>query len=223
MGWRITAPIAAAAVLLVGAGNNLRAEIIQKTVERQYRVHGKSARAVAAYMRDRPFHGDYGPAIANIRARYSFDFKTKKDQSTCRVDRFRLRVDFTMTLPFATQESSFDRNTKRRWKSLQHFIRRHEGVHRKIYLSCARQMEREVKKLRPEFCRSLNRDISRIVRETKKTCEAKQRAFDRQELRRLTNHSFFKQARAERDRNRRKLTAGARRDDHGRLLFHISE
>ena len=223
MGWRITAPIAVAAVLLVGAGNTLRAEIIQKTVERQYRVHGKSARAVAAFMRDRPFHGDEGPAIANIRARYSFDFKTKKDERSCRADRFRLRVDFTMTLPYATQESSFDPNTKRHWKSLQGFVRRHEGVHRNIYLSCARQMEREVKKLRPKSCQSLNREIGRIVRDGKKACETRQQAFDRRELRRLTNHSFFKQARAERDRNGGKLTPGVRRGDQGQLLFHFSE
>ena len=223
MGWRITAPIAVAAVLLVGADNIARAEIIHKTVERAYRVHGKSARDVAAYMRDRPFRGDNGPAIANIRARYSYDFKTRKDKNSCRVGRFRLRVNFTMTLPQATQQASFDRKTKRRWKSLQGFIRRHEGVHKKIYLSCARQMEREVKKLRPKACQSLNREIGRIVREAKKTCEDKQRAFDRRELRRLTNHGFFKQARAERDRNRRKLTAGAQRDDHGRLLFYVSE
>ncbi|WP_394701388.1 DUF922 domain-containing protein [uncultured Roseibium sp.] len=158
-------------------------------------------------MRDRPFRGDNGPAIANIRARYSYDFKTKKDQNSCRVDRFRMRVGFTLTLPRATQESSFDRKTKRRWKSLQQFIRRHEGVHRKIYLSCARQMEREVKKVRPKVCQFLNREIGRIVREGKKTCEDKQRAFDRRELRRLTNHSFFKQARAERDRNSRNIAA----------------
>jgi predicted secreted Zn-dependent protease len=223
MGWRITAPIAVAAVLLVGADNIARAEIIHKTVERAYRVHGKNARDVAAYMRDRPFRGDDGPAIANIRARYSYDFKTKKQENSCRVDRFRLRVDFTMTLPHATQQSSFDRKTKRRWQSLQQFIRRHEGVHKKIYLTCARQMEREVKKLQPKSCQSLNRQIGRIVGEAKKICEDKQRAFDRRELRRLTNHSFFKQARAERDRSRRKLTPGVRRDNDGRLLFYVSE
>jgi len=220
---RFRAVLALAAAFLWSADTSVRSEIPQKTIERKYPVRGKTAAEVAAYMRDRPFPGDNGPAIANIRARYSFDFKTKTDEASCRADRFRLRVEFTMTLPHATQESSFDRKTKRSWQSLQQFVRRHEGVHRNIYLSCARQMEREVKKLRPKACRSLDREIGRIVREMKQACEAKQRAFDRRELRRLTNHGFFKQARAERDRNRRKLTAGVRRGDRGQLLFHFSE
>ncbi|MBD1546823.1 DUF922 domain-containing protein [Roseibium aggregatum] len=223
MGWRITAPIAAAAVLLLGAGDILRAEIIQKTVERKYTVYGKTAADVAAYMRDRPFHGDSGAAIANIRPKYSFDFKTKKSGASCKADRFRLRIQFTLTLPYAAQESSFDRRTKSRWKSLQRFVRGHEAVHKKIYLSCARQLERDVRKLRPEFCGSLNRDIARLIRESKKECEKKQLAFDRRQLRSLTYHSFFKLARQERDRNRRKLTAGVRRGDRGQLLFQFSE
>lgn len=42
-------------------------------------------------------------------------------------------------------------------------------------------------------------------------------------LRRLTCPGFFKQAKAERDHSRQKLSAGARRDSHGKLLFYVSE
>lgn len=156
-------------------------------------------------MRSHPFRGDYGAAIANIRPRYSFDAKTKMVKGMCRVSRFRLQVDFTLTLPHAVERKSFDRRTERSWRSLKSFMRRHELVHRRKYLTCAKAMERKVMKLRTKSCWSLDRKIKDVLRTEKVACERKQRAYDKKELPKLTYHRFFKQARAERDRIQRRI------------------
>ncbi|MHA7775910.1 DUF922 domain-containing protein [Roseibium sp. M-1] len=209
---------------ILGSGDISRAEIRSDLTEKSYVVRGTSAMEVAAFMRNRPFRGDYGPAIANIRPRYSYTFKTEKKQAQCRITQFRFQIHFTMTLPKARNEKAFDKRTRSAWRSLRSFTRRHEMVHRRIYLDCARDMERKVMKLRPRSCGGIDWQIRRIVNDGKKACREKHLAFDRRELKRLTYHRFFEMARRERDR--RRATLRQRADTvraTGRVLFYVGE
>eukprot|EP00903_Cladosiphon_okamuranus_P002486 g2484.t1 len=156
---------------ILGSEGDVRAEIRSELRERSYLVSGKSAMEVAAFMRRRPFRGDYGPAIANIRPRYSFTFKTEQSKNHCRVTRFNLKIDFTMTLPKARQEPVFDRRTLSAWRSLRGFTRRHELGHRKIYLGCAKRLERAVLSLRPRKCGGMGWKIRKLLNEEKKACK----------------------------------------------------
>lgn len=223
MAWRMTASLAVAAAVLFDAGNMLCAEGRHTTIERQYRVRGTTAADVAAHMRARPFRGDYGPAIGNIRPRYTPVVRTSTRDGRCRIEHFRLDVTFTMTLPHAVQRQAFDRKTERVWRGLLRFVRQHELTHRKIYLSCAGRAERAVAKLAAPNCFQLNRDIRNLLRAQDKLCEARHLAFDRRELLRLTNHPFFKFARATRQKAQKRFAARYRTNANGRLLFFVGD
>jgi len=209
---------------ILGSDDDVRAEIRTELRERSYMVSGKSAMEVAAFMRRRPFRGDYGPAIANIRPRYAFTFKTDQRTSHCRVTRFSFKIDFTMTLPKARQETKFDGRTLSAWRSLRGFTRRHELVHRKIYLGCAKRAERAVLALRPRYCRGMGRKIRRLLNAEKKACKARHLAFDRREIRRLKHHRFFELARRQRDRARASQSSARKSaTPNSRLLFYVPD
>ena len=176
---------------VLGSVEIARAEIRSDLQEKSYVVSGKSAKDVAAFMRRRPFRGDYGPAIANIRPRYTFTFKTDQRRDHCRVTRFQLSIDFTMTLPKARHRQAFDRRTLSAWRSLRGFTRRHELVHRTIYLGCARRVERTVLKLRPRYCGGIGWQIRKVLNAEKRACRERHLAFDRREIRRLTRTTVF--------------------------------
>lgn len=210
-----------------GSGEAVRAEIRSDLRERSYLVSGNTAKDVAAFMRRRPFRGDYGPAIANIRPRYAFTFKTEQHDNHCRVHRFQLTIDFTMTLPKARNRKAFDRRTLSAWRSLRGFTRRHELGHRKIYLDCARRVERTVLKARSRHCSGMGWTIRKILNESRKTCRQRHLAFDRREIRRLKHHRFFALARRQRARDRaesaRRTGPGPSSARNGRLLFFVAE
>ncbi|MCK7612289.1 DUF922 domain-containing protein [Roseibium sediminicola] len=214
-------------VPILGSGDHARAEIRSDLKEKSYLVSGTSAMAVAAFMRRRPFRGDYGPAIANIRPRYTHTFKTDQRKDHCRVTDFRLSIDFTMTLPKARNRQAFDRRTLSAWRSLRGFTRRHELVHRKIYLGCAKRMEWAVLKLRPRYCGGIGRQIRMILNEEKKACKERHLAFDRREINRLKYHRFFELARRQRESERarlsRRIPLGQGAARNGRLLFFVAE
>src|SRR6187551_2849241 len=64
-----------------------------------YVVGGKSAGGLVSYMRRRPFPGDHGPAVANIRPHYTLSVDTTYGDAVCAVKDVDLNINFVMTLP----------------------------------------------------------------------------------------------------------------------------
>ncbi|AXS40961.1 DUF922 domain-containing protein [Breoghania sp. L-A4] len=178
------------------------ADISSRTVQRDYRVRGRDAPALVNYMHRRPFAGDNGPAMANIRPRYDLRILTKPgtrrrgDAAACHIHRLTLSIRFTMTLPHAVHERQFDNHTRRAWQGFKRFARRHEEVHRRIYLSCAQRFLHEAGRMSsPHRCSRLRRDVQRLLRESDRACNRQHDAFDRRDFPRVKHMSLFRLAR----------------------------
>lgn len=193
---------------IIGAGPAAYAEIATRTIERDYRVRGIDARTLVGYMRARPFAGDNGPAMANIRPRYDLKIETaagerkargkRKAEKTgvCRVGKVTLSIRFTMTLPRAVQEARLDRRTRRAWRSFKSFTRRHEETHRRIYLRCARGFLRKAAAMSsPGSCYRLKREVRRLLDREDKACNRLHDAFDRRDFPRVRHMPLFTLAR----------------------------
>lgn len=186
------------------------AEIKHTTVERAYRVHGAEARSLVAYMKRRPFRGDKGPAMANIRPRYKLTIKTKSSGGTCLVARIKLDIRFVMTLPDAVHARRFNGRTARAWASFRRFAEQHEKVHRRIYLGCARRFLAKARNGRDRSCRALQADIRRQLKAADRDCNRLHDAFDRREFPRVPQLALFRQARAKAGRRQpQRAPAGA--------------
>src|SRR5262245_32948241 len=73
---------------------------VRSTTEfRAYVVGGTTAGSLVSYMRRRPFRGDYGPAVANIRPNYTLSIDTTFSDAVCSVRDVDLNINFVMTLP----------------------------------------------------------------------------------------------------------------------------
>src|SRR5213076_1703304 len=102
-----------------------------------YVVGGTSGPGLVSYMRRRPFPGDNGPAVANIRPHYTLSVDTTYADAVCKPSDIDLNIDFVMTLPAAKTPAAFSPWTRSAWNGFVDFARRHEETHRTIYLDCA--------------------------------------------------------------------------------------
>jgi predicted secreted Zn-dependent protease len=147
-------------------------------------------------MRRHPFRGDYGPALANIRPRYRLKLTTLRGkEGLCRIKSTDLAIRFTMTLPSAQQRHRFSRQTKSQWTNFYRFARSHELRHKRIYLGCARNFERQIKKLRNRNCAALTRQARQKLRRQERQCDRQHRAFDGKDFPRVPHLPLFRAAR----------------------------
>ena len=113
---KIARPISATGMALVAISALCSAaeafgRISQTTEIRDYRVYGTTPRELVSYMRARPFAGDNGPALANIRPRYTLKIETGIHRGQCRIRSVHLSIRFIMSLPRAMDRGRFARGT----------------------------------------------------------------------------------------------------------------
>ena len=196
--WLHLLPLLAVLALVIGTTGAEARKVLEKTEVRDYRVYGRTPGQMVAYMKRRPFRGDNGPAMANIRPKYSLNTRTVKKGKTCRIKRVDLNIRFVMTLPRSMDAAKQSRNTRHAWRSFRAFAKRHEEQHRRIYMRCARDFVRNATKLPArKSCGRLDRDVKKLLKEQEKECDKKHLAFDRREFPRVPSLPLFRQARQE--------------------------
>jgi len=186
---------AVVAGLIAGLGTTAFAEVRSSTQTRSYSVGGTTARSLVSYMRSRPFHGSRGDAVANIRPSYALNVATRQSGSVCRASKVTLNIRFVMTLPRAQSTSAMNASTRSAWNAFVAFTRRHEETHRSIYVQCGNNFVAKAERMTASNCGALQASIRQLLEREKSACEARQRAFDRSEYRRVAGLSLFRMAR----------------------------
>mgnify|MGYP000557274537 CR=1 FL=1 len=187
----------AAVVAVVAAGMSIPAAagVKYSTQYRSYSVGGTTSKSLVSYMRSRPFHGDRGNAVANIRPYYKLSVATKTSGGKCRASSVTLNIRFVMTLPKARSESSMASSTRNAWRGFVAFAKQHENTHKNIYVQCAHAFVAKAQRMSASSCVSLQASIRRQLETDKRSCESKQRAFDRRDSGRMSRLSLFRMAR----------------------------
>jgi predicted secreted Zn-dependent protease len=176
---------------VAGHGSAAVADVKATTVNRYYAVAGASRATLARQMRANPFRGDNGGAVANIRPKYSLDVATEQTGDICAVTNVDLNIRFVLTLPRAT-ESAMVTQTRVAWQSFVAFARRHEEVHREIYLQCAKKFVAQAERLSGASCDALKSQASRLLEASKRACEKRNAAFDRSERQKLSSQPLLR-------------------------------
>ncbi len=183
---------AALVAFLLGVSAASPAGVTSDTVNRSYWVAGHTPRAIVGYMARNPLPGDHGAAYANIRPTYDLSFDTTQQGAMCRTRSVSLDMRFVLTLPASREEARMSGRTRSAWRAFTAFSERHELQHRSIYLECGRALVRQVSAARSETCTQLRREVRQLLSKAKRSCEAKQSAFDRAERQSLANLSLFR-------------------------------
>ena len=161
-----------------------------KTKYTYYTISGKSARSLYQQMIRRGPHIGRERAFATASMKLDPSFKLSGKKS-CRFSRFRMNMEFEIRLPKVRNEKSLPKQTRRQWRAFYKFVRRHELRHRAIWISCIKKLERQVRRLRPKNCNSLEGQFTRALDKAAKACNRRQDAFDRAEQKRLARHPLI--------------------------------
>jgi predicted secreted Zn-dependent protease len=191
-GRAVFAIVIATSFVATEAGN---ADVRSSTDLRAYLVGGTTPASLVSYMRRRPFPGDNGPAVANIRPHYTLSVDTSYADAVCKPTAIDLNIDFVMTLPEAKTPDQFSPWTRSAWSAFVDFARRHEETHRSIYLDCAEDFTAKALQLAASSCASLRESIAAAFKAEDRACDRRQRAFDRAQYRLVLGVSLFAGAR----------------------------
>lgn len=183
-------PVIVFTAALVLASPAARSEPTQTTKYVYYGVSGKSAAELhRAMMRSGP-RVDGAQAYASTSATASQSGNLVQG-SSCRVNDFRVKLEFTIKLPKLRNEAKLPSLDRSRWKPFAQFLKRHEETHRSIWLGCARTLEKQARQVTAKTCAQVERKLDEIWNKVRKSCDAKQDAFDRAERSRLERQPFI--------------------------------
>ncbi len=169
------------AVLIVTNVAPASAKPAVTTQVKYYSVPGKTAHALLAYMqRHGPnVNGSRALASATASFRYNADAVTANG---CRLKNFKVSTDFVITLPKATQKSTMTSSVRKRWRQFVKHARWHENHHKKIWMRCARKIERAARSMGPQnSCNAAWAKARSIVNAELARCDKLHAAFDRKE------------------------------------------
>ena len=162
--------------------------------KRAHVVSGTTAREVVSNMMRRPLRGDHGGAFANIRPYYSLSIDSAKKGNVCRATDVDVKIRFVITLPEATHRARMSKSVRGAWDNFADFARRHENQHKQSYVGCAKAFVARALRERGPSCGAVESVIRRMFEQSKRDCEAKQLAFDKQQRSAVSRLRLFNMA-----------------------------
>ncbi|MCA3573569.1 MAG: DUF922 domain-containing protein [Aestuariivirga sp.] len=178
--------LAAASLLLVGGAE---AKPTQTTKYTYYAIAGDTAVEIYNSMMKK------GPKVNGAKAYATTSATTTQDGkllqgASCRVEDYRLRLDFVIKLPKIKNEKVLPAADRKRWQQFSSFLKTHEETHRKIWLDCAADLERQVKSIKAKSCSEADRKATQLWDKIRAACNRKHIAFDAAEQTKLMKHPF---------------------------------
>ena len=167
------------------------AKPLQSTRYNYYTIRGHTAAEVYNSMMKR------GPRVNGAKAYASTSATTIQNGkllqgSSCRIDDYRLKLDFVIKLPKIKNERVLPAADRKRWQQFSSFLKAHEETHREIWLGCAADLERQVKAIKAKSCSEADRKANQLWDRIRAACNKKHIAFDAAEQKRLMSHPFVK-------------------------------
>ena len=183
----------AAGLCLAGfaTANGALAKPISKTSYSYYTVSGSSPVAIYKALIS------HGPRVKGVKAYATTTAISSQagrlvQGKSCRVEGYKVTMNFKIRLPKVANPGALDGATKREWQRFSAFLKKHEETHREIWLDCGSQMERKVAALQMGSCRDLDRKTVQLWKETNAACNKRHEKFDANAQQELLQQSFVK-------------------------------
>lgn len=131
--------------------------LIVRLNETFYDIEGATVAAVDSSLTSRrPSRGD-GVSVAETDWDARLDYRTREELDGCRVERVRLELVFTVSLPRLATHIETSSELATYWKRFLAAIRFHEAGHQDITVREAAGLIRDLKELRARTCGELER------------------------------------------------------------------
>lgn len=183
--------VLALAALAASSAGLAEAKPAQSTKYTYYTVGGDTAVEIYNSMLKKGPKVNGAKAYAATSATTTQDGKLLQGRS-CEVQDYRLKLDFVVKLPKIKNERVLPAADRSRWQQFSAFLKTHEETHRKIWMDCAADLERQVKSIKAKSCEDADRKASQLWDKIRTACNRKHAAFDAAEQKRLLAHPFVK-------------------------------
>ena len=175
---------------LAGAVAEARPKV--KVQTQTYRVDGADAGAIVrSMMGNARLLGGHG-RVGRTKMTRKIDWQFASSPGSCRVKSHTIRLDFLTQLPQHAAERRLNASLRKTWRGFAKRVAWHEAQHRKIWLDCARQAERQVNAARAGTCSELVKKLERIYDSSNAACDKRHAAFDRAETAKLSKHPLIR-------------------------------
>lgn len=104
---------------------------------------------------------------------------------------YHFGIEFVIQLPRAANAAALSASEQALWNRFVQFVKKHEEVHRSIWMSCAVKYERKLQASAVQNCASGQAKVTRLWSEMLATCGPKQTAFDAAQRGALKAHPFM--------------------------------
>lgn len=163
----------------------------QTTKYSYYAVGGDTAEEIYGAMLRK------GPKVNGAKAYAATSATTTQDgrllqTSSCRIEDYKLKLDFVIKLPQIKNEKVLSSSDRSRWDQFSAFLKKHEETHRSIWLSCAGDLERQVRSIKAKTCGEADKKAGQLWEKMRGACSKKHNAFDAAEQKKLMKHPFVK-------------------------------
>jgi predicted secreted Zn-dependent protease len=183
--------ISVAVLVLMACGDAAFAKPVERTKYTYYTISGVTAHEVYRAMQRR------GPKVNGAKAYASTSATAVQNGkllqgSSCRIVDYRIKLDFVIKLPRIGNEKILPTADRSHWRQFSAFLKQHEETHRRIWLGCAADVERQVKAIKTRSCQDASRRAAKLWEKMRASCGKKHEAFDAAEQKRLMTHPFVK-------------------------------
>lgn len=156
-----------------------------------YTVGGDSAEDIYRAMLSKGPRVNGAKAYASTLATSTQDGRLMQAK-TCRIENYKLRIDFVIKLPKIRNEKVLPAADRSRWQQFSKFLRKHEETHRAIWLECAANLDSKVRAIKAKSCKDADAQATKLWNATRAACGKRHDAFDRAEQKKLVQHPFVK-------------------------------
>ena len=190
--WFLASAVAALAIAPEAAFS----KPVVKTRYQYFMVSGISASALhqSLVQRGPTVNGDKAYAATEVAG--GQDGSLVAGPSGCRIQNYRMKLDFTMRLPKLRPGVALSPAVQSRWQAFETFVRNHEARHREIWISCAANVERAVRAVNARSCEAAQAMATGILNQMWKQCARKHDAFDAAQRHPLMRQPFIVAANA---------------------------
>ena len=187
--------MATAAVLLLGAHNPARGEVVSSTRVVYFDVVGSTPSEIYRNILDRgPRIGD-NKALASIGTRTVQDGRIVQTGSSCVLKDYTITLQFVIRRPRIANEEVLSDTDRALWRDMNTFIQTHENQHKDVWSACAVKLDKEMSTLKLPSCDALARTADGLWQEMLADCDAKQRSYDVEQARQMMQQPFMQRAR----------------------------
>lgn len=184
----------APALLALAMSQPAGAEVTTSTNISYFTVEGRTPAEIYKAILDRGPRVSGARALASIGTMAAQDGGLKEENGSCRVTGYVITLEFDIKRPRIANEQVLPAEDRAMWEQMNVFIAAHEDQHKKVWESCAADLDRRIAALSTPDCKETIAKAEGLWNDMLARCDRTQRSFDSAQSAALLRQPFMQRA-----------------------------